>query len=126
MPSMSGLILVFDMDGVIGPEDGFKQGRRPVINPVILNLLRKAHTARLRGDVAAIFLLTKNTSGGYVGIIDSALRSRIGRASGISAYEFFDDALYSEKFYTTSRGYPQYYTKPQKSIADIEHMIDIV
>ena len=117
----SGIILVFDMDGVIAPEDGFMRGRRPIINPVIVDILRKAHKARLTGEVAEIYLLTKNSSQTYVTLVDSALARQIGSYPG-SEYEFFNDGLYRDKFYTNLRSYPQYSRTNAKIMADIEHM----
>ena len=115
----SGIILVFDMDGVITPEDGFMRGKSPIINPVIANILMKAHKARLAGEVAGIYLLTKNSSDIYVELVDLALGEQIGGISG-SEYFFFNDGLYRDKFYTNIRGYPQYLRTHSKIVADIE------
>jgi hypothetical protein len=117
----SGIILVFDMDGVITPHDGFMRGKSPIINPVIKDILTKAHKARLAGEVAGIYLLTKNSSDIYVELVDLALGEQIGGISG-SRYFFFNDGLYRDKFYTNIRGYPQYLRTHSKIMADIELM----
>jgi hypothetical protein len=117
----SGVILVFDMDGVIAPEDGSMSHGRPIINPVIANILTKAHKARLVGEVAGIYLLTKNSSKIYVELVDSALGEQIGSYPG-SEYKFFNDGLYRNTSYTNLRGYPQYSRPNAKIMADIEHM----
>ena len=81
----------------------------------------KAHKARSEGEVAGIYLLTKNSSETYVRLIDSALARQIGSYPG-SEYEFFNDGLYRDKFYTNLRSYPQYSRTNAKIMADIEHM----
>jgi len=119
---MSGLILVFDMDGVIGPEDGWRPGTPIVINPVVHDILRKAHKHRSQGHISAIFLLTKNTSEEYVKGMDSALSSSIGKARH-SDYNFFDDGLYANREYTLKRGNIKYSLTSSKIMDDVKHMI---
>ena len=127
MSRKPGIIMVFDMDGVIGPEKGGVQGEPVKINATVQEILHKAYIYRARRIVDAIFLLTKNPSERYVKEMDLALSRAIGRfVQTGSEFKFFDDVLYDSPSYTARRGYPEYAGEASKDIGDVVHMIDYV
>ena len=133
MSEEDGLILVFDMDGVIMPEDGLEDLDRIGVsmNPRIMEVLENAQRGREDGSVAAIFLLTMNGDVDYVKGVDQALAEQIldpsdnSSSSKIRKFSFFDDILCADDEYTNSRGYGEYSRRGgQKIMRDVEHLIN--
>jgi hypothetical protein len=128
-----GLVLVFDVDGTIGPVGGEPgQGLSP-INPKILEVIREALPSRAKAldrrakTVDALFILSNNSDTGYMSRIETRIQELLGTSEPI-----FDDIMvrgdyrrdiYYEDFYL-EEGLPVH--NPRKSLADVATMIESV
>ena len=121
-----GLVLVFDVDGTIGPVDGEPGRGQAPINPKILEVIREAVVARGK-TVDAIFILSNNSDTGYMARIEARIQGLLGFVEPI-----FDDIMargdyrrdiYREDFFLEG-GLPVH--NPRKSLADVETMIEIL
>jgi hypothetical protein len=127
-----GLILVFDVDGTIGPVDGEPgqgqgrgQGRAPIpINPKILEVIREAVAGRGK-TVDALFILSNNSDTGYMARIEARIQELLGFAEpvfdDIMARGDFRRDIYREDFFLED-GLPVH--NPRKTLADVATMID--
>ena len=119
-----GLILVFDVDGTLGPVDGEPgQGLIP-INPKILEVIREAVASRGK-TVDALFILSNNSDTGYMYRIEARIQELLGLSEPI-----FDDIMprgdyrrdvHYEDFFL-EEGLPVH--NPRKSLANIASMIE--
>ena len=109
-----GLILVFDVDGTLGPVDGEPgQGLIP-INPKVLEVIREAVSKRAGKMVDALFILSNNADMNYMNRIHARIQELLGINECI-----FDDIM--------CRGdYRRNMNAPRKSLEDVRYMIDSV
>jgi hypothetical protein len=123
-----GLVLVFDVDGTIGPVDGEPgpgRGRGPIpINPKILEVIREAVAARGK-TVDALFILSNNSDTGYMTRIEARIQELLGFVDpvfdDIMARGDFRRDIYREDFFLEG-GLPVH--NPRKTLADVATMID--
>lgn len=121
-----GLVLVFDVDGTIGPVDGEPgPGRSPIpINPKILEVIREAVAGRGK-TVDAIFILSNNSDTGYMARIEARIQELLGFVDpifdDIMARGDFRRDIYREDFFLEG-GLPIH--NPRKSLADVATMIE--
>jgi hypothetical protein len=127
-----GLVLVFDVDGTIGPvhgEPGQGQGRGQglsAINPKILEIIREALAARGK-TVDAIFILSNNSDTGYMARIEARIQELLGTSEPI-----FDDIM-ARGDYRRDIHYEDFYLEdglpvhnPRKSLAEVASMIESI
>jgi hypothetical protein len=119
-----GLVLVFDVDGTIGPVDGEPGRGQAPINPKILEVIREAVAGRGK-TVDALFILSNNSDTGYMARIEERIQELLGFVDPV-----FDDIMargdyrrdiYREDFFLEG-GLPVH--NPRKSLADVETMIE--
>jgi hypothetical protein len=121
-----GLVLVFDVDGTIGPVDGEPgRGRSPIpINPKILEVIREAVAGRGK-TVDALFILSNNSDTGYMARIEARIQELLGFAEpvfdDIMARGDFRRDIYREDFFLED-GLPVH--NPRKTLADVATMIE--
>ena len=121
-----GLVLVFDVDGTIGPVDG-EPGQGPIpINPKILQVIREAVASRGK-SVDALFILSNNSDMDYMSRIEARIQELLGLSEPV-----FDDIMTRnnirrdinyEDFYL-EEGLPVH--NPRKSLADVASIIESV
>jgi len=119
-----GLVLVFDVDGTLGPVDGEpEQGLSP-INPKILEVIREGVAGRGK-TVDALFILSNNSDTGYMARIEARIQELLGTSEPV-----FDDIMargdyrrdvHYEDFFI-EEGLPVH--NPRKSLADVATMIE--
>ena len=121
-----GLVLVFDVDGTLGPVDGEPgpgQGSIP-INPKMLEVIREGVAGRGKA-VDALFILSNNSDTGYMRRIEARIKELLGTSESI-----FDDIMargdfrrdiHYEDFYL-EEGLPVH--NPRKTLADVATMIE--
>jgi hypothetical protein len=118
-----GLVLVFDVDGTLGPVDG--EGKVPIpINPKMLEVIREGVAGRGK-TVDALFILSNNSDTGYMRRIEARIKELLGTSEAI-----FDDIMargdfrrdiHREDFFLEG-GLPVH--NPRKSLADVATMIE--
>ena len=119
-----GIVLVFDVDGTIGPVGGEPgQGLIP-INPKILEVIRQALASRGK-TVDAIFILSNNSDMGYMSRIEARIQELLGLSEPIfddimARADYRRDVHYEDFF--LEEGLPVH--NPRKSLADIASMIE--
>jgi len=121
-----GLILVFDVDGTIGPVDG-EPYRTPVpINPKILEIIREGLAAR-GNTVDALFILSNNSDTGYMARLEARIQELLGSSEPI-----FDDIM-ARGDYRRDIHYEDFYLEdglpvhnPRKSLAEVASMIESI
>jgi hypothetical protein len=128
-----GLILVFDVDGTLGPVDGEPgpgQGSIP-INPKMLEVIREGVAGRGKGPgkttVDALFILSNNSDTGYMRRIEARIQELLGLSEpifdDIMARGDFRRDIHYEDFYL-EEGLPVH--NPRKSLADVATMIESI
>ena len=120
-----GLILVFDVDGTLGPVDGEPgQGLIP-INPKVLEVIREAVSTRAGKMVDALFILSNNSDTGYMRRIEARIKELLGLGEpifdDIMARGDFRRDIHREDFFLEG-GLPVH--NPRKSLADVATMIE--
>jgi len=121
-----GVVLVFDVDGTIGPVGG-EPGRGPIpINPKILEVIREAVSSRGK-TVDALFILSNNSDTGYMFRIEARIQELLGTSEPV-----FDDIM-SRNDIRRDINYEDFYLEeglpvhnPRKSLADVATMIESV
>jgi hypothetical protein len=121
-----GLVLVFDVDGTIGPVDGEPEQYPIPINPKILEVIREAIASRGK-TVDALFILSNNSDTGYMYRIEARIQELLGASEPI-----FDDIM-ARADYRRDVHYEDFYLEeglpvhnPRKSLADVATMIESV
>ena len=121
-----GLVLVFDVDGTLGPVDGEPgpgQGSIP-INPKMLEVIREGVAGRGKA-VDALFILSNNSDTGYMRRIEARIKELLGLGEpifdDIMARGDFRRDIHYEDFYLED-GLPVH--NPRKSLADVATMIE--
>lgn len=108
-----GLILVFDVDGTLGPVDGSPSAGPIPINPKVLEVIREAVASRGK-TVDALFILSNNADMNYMNRIHERIQELLGINEPI-----FNDIM--------CRGdYRRNMNAPRKSLEDVRYMIDSV
>lgn len=108
-----GLILVFDVDGTLGPVDGSPSAGPIPINPKVLEVIREAVASRGK-TVDALFILSNNADMNYMNRIHERIQELLGINEPI-----FNDIM--------CRGdYRRNMNAPSKSLEDVRYMIDSV
>ena len=121
-----GVVLVFDVDGTIGPVGG-EPGRGPIpINPKILEVIREAVASRGK-TVDALFILSNNSDMGYMYRIEARIQEVLGTSEPV-----FDDIM-SRNDIRRDINYEDFYLEeglpvhnPRKSLADVATIIESV
>lgn len=129
-----GLVLVFDVDGTLGPVDGepnqgpgrgLSLGKASIpINPKMLEVIREGVAGR--GKTAdALFILSNNSDTGYMARIEARIQELLGTSEpifdDIMARGDFRRDIYREDFFIEG-GLPVH--NPRKSLADVATMIE--
>ena len=129
-----GLVLVFDVDGTLGPVDGEPEqgpgiglslGKGPIpINPKILEVIREGVAGRGKA-VDALFILSNNSDTGYMRRIEARIQELLGTSEpifdDIMARGDFRRDIYREDFFLEG-GLPVH--NPRKTLADVATMIE--
>ena len=118
-----GLVLVFDVDGTLGPVNG--EGKAPIpINPKMLEVIREAVAGR-GNAVDALFILSNNSDTGYMRRIEARIKELLGTSEpifdDIMARGDFRRDIYREDFFIEG-GLPVH--NPRKTLADVATMIE--
>lgn len=118
-----GLVLVFDVDGTLGPVDG--EGKVPIpINPKMLEVIREGVAGRGKA-VDALFILSNNSDTGYMRRIEARIKELLGLGEpifdDIMARGDFRRDIHREDFFLEG-GLPVH--NPRKSLADVATMIE--
>ena len=129
-----GLVLVFDVDGTLGPVDGEPEpgpgrglslGKAPIpINPKMLEVIREGVAGRGK-TVDALFILSNNSDTGYMRRIEARIKELLGLGEpifdDIMARGDFRRDIHREDFFLEG-GLPVH--NPRKSLADVATMIE--
>lgn len=129
-----GLVLVFDVDGTLGPVDGEPEqgpgiglslGKVPIpINPKMLEVIREGVAGRGK-TVDALFILSNNSDTGYMARIEARIKELLGISEpifdDIMARGDFRRDIYREDFFLEG-GLPVH--NPRKTLADVATMIE--